>query len=90
MIGRTAALDYKNLCKKYGRDLRLLFVAHRKEILQQSMRTYQDVFVDANFGEPLHSGEIPERWHHVFASVQSLNARALDQLGAGHFDVINR
>lgn len=88
--GKTvmAALDYKNLCKKYGRDLRLLFVAHRKEILQQSMRTYQDVLVDANFGEPLHSGEIPERWTHVFASVQSLNARALDQLDAGHFDVI--
>ncbi|KUN40656.1 helicase, partial [Streptomyces olivochromogenes] len=88
--GKTvmAALDYKNLCKKYGRDLRLLFVAHRKEILQQSMRTYQDVLVDANFGESLHSGEIPERWTHVFASVQSLNARALDQLDAGHFDVI--
>ncbi|MFF2512114.1 DUF3427 domain-containing protein [Streptomyces sp. NPDC058086] len=88
--GKTvmAALDYKNLRKKYGRDLRLLFVAHRKEILQQSMRTYQDVLVDANFGESLHSGEIPERWSHVFASVQSLNARALDQLDAGHFDVI--
>ncbi|MEU9287520.1 DUF3427 domain-containing protein [Streptomyces sp. NPDC048275] len=88
--GKTvmAALDYKNLRKKHGRDLRLLFVAHRKEILQQSMRTYQDVLVDANFGESLHSGEIPDRWTHVFASVQSLNARALDQLDAGHFDVI--
>lgn len=88
--GKTvmAALDYKHLRKKHGRDLRLLFVAHRKEILQQSMRTYQDILVDANFGEALHSGEIPERWTHVFASVQSLNARALDQLDADHFDVI--
>ncbi|GAA2623354.1 DUF3427 domain-containing protein [Streptomyces vastus] len=88
--GKTvmAALDYKHLRKKHGRDLRLLFVAHRKEILQQSMRTYQDVLVDANFGEALYSGEIPGRWTHVFASVQSLNARALDQLDADHFDVI--
>jgi superfamily II DNA or RNA helicase/HKD family nuclease len=88
--GKTvmAALDYKQLRKKHGRDLRLLFVAHRKEILQQSLRTYQDVLVDPNFGESLHSGEIPERWTHVFASVQSLNARALDRLAPGHFDVI--
>ncbi|WP_444852160.1 DUF3427 domain-containing protein [Streptomyces sp. NPDC000229] len=88
--GKTvmAALDYKQLRQRYGRDLRLLFVAHRREILQQSMRTYQDVLNDANFGEHLHSGEIPERWSHVFASVQSLNARALDQLAHDHFDVI--
>ncbi|MEU6844769.1 DUF3427 domain-containing protein [Streptomyces sp. NPDC046716] len=88
--GKTvmAALDYKQLRKKHGRDLRLLFVAHRKEILQQSMRTYQDVLVDGNFGEDLHSGEIPERWTHVFASVQSLTARTLERLDPGHFDVI--
>ncbi|MFD8027212.1 DUF3427 domain-containing protein [Streptomyces sp. NPDC059717] len=88
--GKTvmAALDYKQLRKKHGRDLRLLFVAHRKEILEQSLRTYQDVLIDANFGEELHSGEIPERWTHVFASVQSLNARALDRIASDHFDVI--
>ncbi|MCX5369658.1 DEAD/DEAH box helicase [Streptomyces sp. NBC_00103] len=89
--GKTvmAALDYKQLRKKHdGRDLRLLFVAHRKEILQQSLRTYQDVLVDPNFGESFHSGELPERWNHVFASVQSLNARALDRLSPDHFDVI--
>ncbi|MFE4672709.1 DUF3427 domain-containing protein [Streptomyces sp. NPDC056721] len=88
--GKTvmAALDYKQLRKKAGRDLRLLFVAHRKEILQQSMRTYQDVLVDANFGEAMHSGESPEQRTHVFASVQSLNARALENLPSDHFDVI--
>lgn len=88
--GKTvmAALDYKQLRKNHRRDLRLLFVAHRKEILQQSLRTYQDVLINADFGESLHSGEIPERWTHVFASVQSLNTRALDQLASDHFDVI--
>ncbi|QGV80439.1 DUF3427 domain-containing protein [Streptomyces ficellus] len=88
--GKTvmAALDYKQLRRQHGRDLRLLFVAHRKEILRQSMRTYQDVLNDANFGESFHSGEIPERWTHVFASVQSLKDRVLDKLPPTHFDVI--
>lgn len=88
--GKTvmAALDFKQLQLKLGRKLRLLFVAHRREILDQSLRTYQNVLNDANFGEPLYSGEIPQDWNHVFASVQSLNERALDRLPAGHFDVI--
>ncbi|WP_267243837.1 DUF3427 domain-containing protein [Streptomyces sp. PR69] len=88
--GKTvmAALDYKHLRQQYGRDLRLLFVAHRQEILRQSLRTYQDVLVDANFGEQLHSGIVPEDWRHVFASVQSLNARSLERFAPDHFDVI--
>ncbi|MBQ0829065.1 DUF3427 domain-containing protein [Streptomyces sp. RG38] len=88
--GKTvmAALDYQRLCHKHGRPLSLLFVAHRKEILQQSLSTYRKVLLQPNFGEPLHSGEIPERWTHVFASVQSLNARALERLDPEHFDII--
>ncbi|MFF3684942.1 DUF3427 domain-containing protein [Streptomyces sp. NPDC002187] len=88
--GKTvmAALDFKRLRQQYGRDLRLLFVAHRQEILRQSLRTYQDVLVDANFGEELHSSIVPEEWAHVFASVQSLNARALEPFAPGHFDVV--
>ncbi|WP_329042941.1 DUF3427 domain-containing protein [Streptomyces sp. NBC_01422] len=88
--GKTvmAALDYKRLRQTLGRDPRLLFVAHRKEILEQSLRVYQNVLVDANFGELFYTGEIPDNWNHVFASVQSLNARALDRFAADHFDVI--
>ncbi|WP_406116455.1 DUF3427 domain-containing protein [Streptomyces sp. NBC_01014] len=88
--GKTvmAALDYKALCEKYGRDLSLLFVAHRKEILQQSLRTYRKVLSNATFGEELHSGEIPDRWSHVFASVQSLTDEVLDRHAPDHFDVI--
>ncbi|MGW2279469.1 DUF3427 domain-containing protein [Streptomyces sp. NPDC001770] len=88
--GKTvmAALDYKRLRQQLGRDPRLLFVAHRKEILEQSLRVYQNVLVDANFGELCYSGEIPEDWTHVFASVQSLTSQRLDQLDPAHFDVI--
>lgn len=89
--GKTvmAALDYRGLCRasKGGRP-RLLFVAHRKEILRQSLRTYREVLDDASFGGLLHSGTEPHAWEHVFASVQSLNVSRLEQLAPEHFDVI--
>ncbi|MFD8456513.1 DUF3427 domain-containing protein [Streptomyces antimycoticus] len=89
--GKTvmAALDYKALKHAHqGRALSLLFVAHRQEILKQSLRTYQEVLDDANFGELLVGGEVPTGWTHVFASVQSLNARGLEELAPDHFDVV--
>ncbi|MEU9621729.1 DUF3427 domain-containing protein [Streptomyces sp. NPDC048155] len=88
--GKTvmAALDFKRLQRTLGRDPRLLFVAHRKEILEQSLRVYQNVLINANFGELFFGGEIPDDWTHVFASVQSLNSRALDRFAPDHFDVI--
>ncbi len=49
--GKTvvAALDYRRLCGPTPADRpRLLFVAHRKEILEQSLRTYQEVLADAH------------------------------------------
>lgn len=89
--GKTvmAALDYRNLCKKSdsGRP-KLLFVAHRKEILKQSLRTYREVLDDASFGELLYAGQDPREWSHVFASVQSLNVQRLEQLAPDHFDII--
>ncbi|MFE9879591.1 DUF3427 domain-containing protein [Streptomyces sp. NPDC005784] len=89
--GKTvmAALDYRALGKEHdGGVPRLLFVAHRKEILKQSLRTYQEVLDDASFGELLHSGQDPQHWQHVFASVQSLNVKRLEQLAPDHFDII--
>ncbi|MFD4349505.1 DUF3427 domain-containing protein [Streptomyces coelicoflavus] len=89
--GKTvmAALDYRELSKQAAPGLpKLLFVAHRKEILKQSLRTYQEVLDDASFGELLYGGADPQEWTHVFASVQSLNMRRLEQLAPDHFDVI--
>ncbi|WP_371671178.1 DUF3427 domain-containing protein [Streptomyces sp. NBC_00289] len=89
--GKTvmAALDYRHLSRKPGSGHpRLLFVAHRKEILKQSLRMYQEVLDDASFGELLHGGQEPQAWNHVFASVQSLNVRRLEQLAPDHFDII--
>ncbi|WP_217213960.1 DUF3427 domain-containing protein [Streptomyces sp. AC550_RSS872] len=90
--GKTvmAALDYRNLHEEWGgkQHPRLLFVAHRKEILRQSLRMYREVLDDASFGEPLFSGELPRDWKHVFASVQSLTDQRLDQFEPEHFDII--
>lgn len=77
--GKTvvAALDYARLIERLNGDgrrvlPRLLFVAHRKEILQQALRTYRDVLKDGSFGEMFVDGQRPARGDHVFASVQSL------------------
>lgn len=89
--GKTvmAALDYRALRRELGRDPRLLFVAHRQEILKQSLRTYQDVLVDGNFGSLFTGGEVPRDWRHVFASVQSLSRpAALARLAPDHFDIV--
>jgi superfamily II DNA or RNA helicase/HKD family nuclease len=92
--GKTviAALDYRRLrdaAAQRGEPApSLLFVAHRKEILQQSLRTYREVLADATFGEPYHSGERPEQWRHVFASVQALTAYDVTTMRADAFDVV--
>jgi superfamily II DNA or RNA helicase/HKD family nuclease len=90
--GKTvmAALDYRNLFRQGGgrQYPRLLFVAHRKEILKQSLRMYREVLDDASFGEALYTGELPRDWKQVFASVQSLTDQRLDQFDPEHFDII--
>ncbi len=87
--GKTvvAALDYARLRHVLPRS-RLLFVAHRREILEQSRRTYRAVLADGAFGETYVGGDRPERWNHVFASIQSLAAYGVENIPADHFDVV--
>ncbi|SDB81490.1 Superfamily II DNA or RNA helicase [Raineyella antarctica] len=91
--GKTvvAALDYRNLCNTLGRGSSrptLLFIAHRKEILTQSLRTFREVLKDANFGELWVDGERPREWRHVFASIQSLNAGDIARMAPDAYDVV--
>ncbi|MUL81556.1 MULTISPECIES: DUF3427 domain-containing protein [unclassified Mycolicibacterium] len=89
--GKTvvAALDYKYLCAKANKKLRLLFVAHRKEILEQSLRKYREVLGDGDFGELYVDGRRPSEWLHVFASVQSLAGRdGVENVHPEDFDVV--
>ncbi len=88
--GKTviAALDYKRLCEVSGKKLSLLFIAHRSEILQQSLSTYRNVMQSGTFGELLVGDHKPQQWQHVFASVQSLSAKKLAQFDPARFDVV--
>ncbi|MGB3256792.1 MAG: DEAD/DEAH box helicase family protein, partial [Ornithinimicrobium sp.] len=88
--GKTvvAALDYRRLARAAGERPTLLFVAHRKEILEQSLRTYREVLGDPGFGELYVAGLRPERWQHVFASVQSLTSYGVTNIPADAFAVV--
>ncbi len=89
--GKTviAALDYRRLCEDiHGPRPSLLFVAHRREILEQSLRTYREVLADGSFGELYVGGARPERWQHVFASVQSLTSHGVANVPADHFEIV--
>jgi hypothetical protein len=77
--------DYRRL-RAAGHE-RLLFVAHRNEILQQSQEVFRLVLHDPAFGERLVGGERPTEWEHVFASIQSLS-RSLAQIDADRYDVV--
>ncbi|MEZ0339871.1 DUF3427 domain-containing protein [Mycobacterium sp. pV006] len=87
--GKTvmAAVDYARLRERLPRA-RLLFVAHRNEILDQSLATFRYALRDASFGEKWIGGSRPQLFDHVFASVQSLNAADLKDLAPDHFDVV--
>ena len=95
--GKTlvAAFDYRRLAEERrwsstpGRYPRLLFVAHRKEILTQSLGVFRQVLKDASFGELLVDGQEPVAGDHVFASIQSLSAPGrLAEVAADHYDIV--
>lgn len=93
--GKTvmAALDYARLNRDFSdfakdSQPRLLFVAHRKEILQQSINTFRMVLKQSDFGELLVDGQQPARWQQVFASVQSLANLDPSHLAADYFTVV--
>lgn len=88
--GKTliSAFDFKRFRDK-NPNARLLFIAHRKEILQQARQAYRQVLKDQNFGELLVDGIRPYQIDAVFASVQSLNSQnELFRRGSTFYDYI--
>lgn len=87
--GKTvmAAVDYARL-RSEMRRARLLFVAHREEILSQSRATFAHSMRDGSFGEMWVRGQRPIDFEHVFASIQSLSAASLENVDPAHFDIV--
>ena len=86
--GKTvvSALDYKRFrAKNPNASNRLLFIAHREEILKQSLATFRAVLKDANFGEMFVGGHRPESAENLFMSVQTFNSQNFVQKTAPDF-----
>ncbi len=86
--GKTviSALDYKRFRKQNsGQPCRLLFVAHREEILKQSMYTFRAVLKDANFGEMFVGSYRPEGVDNLFLSIQTFNTQNFTEKTAPDF-----
>jgi len=77
--GKTiiSAFDYKTF-RNNNKSSKLLFVAHRKEILQQAKATFQGVLKENNFGDLWVDGLEPSSNEYLFVSVQTLNSRLKD------------
>lgn len=76
--GKTviSAFDYKHFRKQNpNQPCRLLFIAHREEILKQSMYTFRGVLKDQNFGEMFVGAYVPESIDNLFMSIQTFNSQ---------------
>lgn len=87
--GKTvmAAVDYRRLRRRLPRA-RLLFVAHREELLTQSRAIFAHAVGEGGFGELWVGGRRPVHFEHVFASIQSLSTADLTDFPADQFDVV--
>lgn len=86
--GKTviAALDYVRQVVAIGVTPRLLFLAHRHELLDQARRTFRHAMQDASFGELLDGTHEPARWDHVFATIQSAaSTNLIGRFGPAYF-----
>ncbi len=76
--GKTvvAAFDFKRFkSENRGQACRLLFIAHREEILKQSVNCFRGVLRDANFGDLFVGTYRPEHIDHLFMSIQTFNSQ---------------
>jgi superfamily II DNA or RNA helicase len=70
-------------------EAKFLFIAHREEILKQAQGAYRGVLKNSFFGELWVGNNKPNKYQHLFASIQSLNNQ-IDTLALSedYFDYI--
>ncbi|KFI07927.1 DEAD/DEAH box helicase family protein, partial [Massilia sp. BSC265] len=89
--GKTviAAFDYQRTCAQNGGRPRLLFIAHRLEILQQAIRTFREVLRDPGFGQLLAGGIQLDSPDHLFVTIDSLQSQdLLGRYGEGYWHTV--
>lgn len=89
--GKTviAAFDYQRTCVQRGGRPRLLFIAHRIEILQQAIRTFREVLRDPGFGQLLAGGIALDSPDHLFATIDSVQSQDLvSRYGEGYWHTV--
>ena len=84
--GKTviSALDFKDFLKK-NRQAKLLFVAHREEILKQSISCFRGVLKDANFGNLFVGSYKADSLENLFVSVQTFNSQDLTKITSPNY-----
>lgn len=88
--GKTiiSAFDFKRF-RQANPNAKLLFVAHREEILRQARAAFRGVLRNNNFGELWVSGIEPTNHRELFASVFTLKNRLqTTDLSENYFDFI--
>jgi superfamily II DNA or RNA helicase/HKD family nuclease len=89
--GKTvvAAFDYARQVGSADIPPRLLFLAHRREILEQALVTFRQALHDGAFGELLTGHDEPVRWDYVFATIQSVcSGDILRRFGPEYFQFV--
>jgi superfamily II DNA or RNA helicase len=92
--GKTiiSAFDFARFYHK-NPEAKFLFIAHREEILKQALGAYRGVLKNSTFGELWVGNNKPNKYQHLFASIQSLNNQLNSQteqlaLSEDYFDYI--
>lgn len=85
-VGKTviSAFDFKRFVLQ-NPSSRLLFVAHREEILKQSRDTFRFILKDLNFGELQVKSQRAQSLEHLFVSIQSFHSIGLSQATSPDF-----
>lgn len=89
--GKTvvAAFDFRRFYEEQRRCARLLYVAHRREILEQAVGTFRNVLRIPDFGELLVGPHSAARLEHLFCSVDILRTRRIwEQVGPAFYDFV--
>ncbi|MFW5879772.1 MAG: DEAD/DEAH box helicase family protein, partial [bacterium] len=88
--GKTmiAAFDYKRYCDNKNIRVKLLFIAHREELLKQARIAFRHVLKDGSFGEIVSGSNSIITGNHLFCTVQSWNSKRLNKFSPDFFEYV--